>query len=794
MMMACSQSLVLAQGGVLRGSVKDDLTNDGIISATVILLKTTIGTTTDIDGNFEIANIKPGVYDVQISYLGYKTETIYEVEIQGSRPTFLEVRLKEDSQTLDEVVVKAEPFKKTSESPVSLRTIGITEIKRNPGGNRDISRVIQSLPGVTSTGSFRNDLIIRGGAPSENRFFIDDVEIPVINHFATQGSSGGPAGIINVDFIREVDFYSGAFPAGRYNSLSSVFNFKFKEGRDDRIGATMTLGATDAGISIDGPINEKSNFRFSARRSYLQFLFAAIGLPILPTYNDFQFRYKYKINKKSEITVLGIGAVDRFKLNFDAADSETNQFTIDRVPINNQWNYTNGIVYKRFNDNGFTTIVLSRSMLDNDANKYINNDESNPANRILDYKSQEIENKLRIENTRKLKEWTLNTGISYEFAKYNNNSFSKLFTPQGPLDIDFTSRFNMHKYGAFGTINRNFVNDKLAFSLGLRMDGNSFSGDMSNPLEQLSPRMSIAYAFTPKLSFNFNTGIYHQLPPYTSLGYNEGGRFVNRVNNISYISNRQIVGGFEYNTNFSSKISIESYYKAYSNYPFLLREQVSLANLGADFGVLGNEPSVSTGKGRAYGIEFLYQQRLFRGFYGISSYTLGRSEFTNGQGIFLPSSWDARHILNFTIGKQFKKDWEVGIRYRFQTGLPRTPFSTDSNLAEKWDRNLGPVVDYTLLNTTRSSSFGFLDMRIDKKWFLKGWDINLYFDIQNVTGEAIPGETILLDRPLDENGKPIGGPIVINPNAPRSEQRYKVKTIADSAGQLLPIIGLVISI
>ena len=531
-------SLLHGQGGVLKGTVKDALTNEGIISATIVLLKTEIGNTTDIDGNFEITGIKPGIYDVQISYIGYKTETIYEVEIQSSRPAILNITMSEEAKKLDEVIIKAEPFRKTSESPVSLRSIGITEIKRNPGGNRDISRVIQSLPGVTSTGSFRNDLIIRGGAPNENRFFIDDVEIPVINHFATQGSSGGPAGIINVDFIREVDFFSGAFPAGRYNSLSSVFNFKFKEGRDDRIGATMTLGANDIGISLDGPVNEKSNFRFSARRSYLQFLFGIIGLPFLPTYNDFQFRYKYKIDKKNEITVLGIGAVDRFKLNLDADDTETKQFILNRLPVNNQWNYTNGLVYKRFNNNGFTTFVISRSMLDNGAFKYLNNDESSLANKILDYKSQEIENKLRIENTVKVNGWTLNTGVSYEFAKYRNNTFNKIFTPQGPLDIDFTSRLSMHKYGAFGTVNKNFVNDKLTLSMGLRMDGNSFSDDMSNPLEQLSPRISLAYALSPKLSFNFNTGIYYQLPPYTSLGYNEGGRFINRVNNITYINNR----------------------------------------------------------------------------------------------------------------------------------------------------------------------------------------------------------------------------------------------------------------
>ncbi|MBP8213802.1 MAG: TonB-dependent receptor, partial [Saprospiraceae bacterium] len=294
--------LSFAQTGTIKGTVKDKLSNEAIIGANIVLVGSDLGTSTDIDGSYKIEGLKPGIYNISVSYLGYETINQSEIEIQGIRPTIFNFEMVENAKQLEEIVVKASSFKKTAESPVSLRTIGVSEIKRNPGGNRDISRVIQSLPGVTSTASFRNDLIIRGGAPNENRFFVDDIEVPVINHFSTQGSSGGPAGIINVDFIREVDFYSGAFPVSRGNALSSVFNFKFKDGRDDRIGANLTAGATDIGLTLDGPLSKKSTFLFSARRSYLQFLFKAIGLPFLPTYTDFNMKYKYKIDNKNEIS------------------------------------------------------------------------------------------------------------------------------------------------------------------------------------------------------------------------------------------------------------------------------------------------------------------------------------------------------------------------------------------------------------------------------------------------------------------------------------------------------------
>src|SRR6056297_4194651 len=323
-----------AQSGIISGEVRDGDSNDPIPFATVKVLDLGIGTTTDVEGSYKLENVPPGVYDIEASFLGYRQEVIYEVQVQSSRPVQVDFKLFEKASDLDEVVVKASAFRESKESPLSLRTIGVTEIKRSPGGNRDISRVVQSLPGVASTSTFRNDLIIRGGAPNENRFFLDDVEVPNINHFATQGATGGPAGIINVDFIREVDFYSGAFPANRGNALSSVLNFKQKNGRDDRLGATATLGASDVGISLEGPLGKNTTFIASARRSYLQFLFSVLGLPFLPTYNDFQTKIRYRPDSKNEFYFTGIGAIDNFSLNLDANETADQRFILDNIPVN----------------------------------------------------------------------------------------------------------------------------------------------------------------------------------------------------------------------------------------------------------------------------------------------------------------------------------------------------------------------------------------------------------------------------------------------------------------------------
>ena len=781
-----------SQTGVLKGKIKDKFSNDPIEFANIFIEGVALGSSSDEYGVFEISSIPSGVYNVRISSIGYKTAFIYEVEIQSARPYFVEVELVLDAATTGELIVKAEAFKRSAESPLSLRTIGVTEIRRSPGGNRDISRVIQSLPGVTSASTFRNDLIIRGGAPNENRFFIDDVEIPVINHFATQGSSGGPAGIINVDFIREVDFYSGAYPSSRYNALSSVFNFRFKDGREDRFGATLTLGANDFGISAEGPIGNKSTLLISARRSYLQFLFELVGLPFLPIYNDFQVKYKYKINPKTEIYFIGIGAIDNFKLNLNANDTESKQYILENLPVNSQWNYTNGLVLKRYNSNGYTNFVISRSMLNNAAEKYYLNDDSDPANKTLDYQSQEIENKIRIESFRRNNEWNYSFGVNYEFAKFNTNTFNLIFSQRGLERLDYSTNISFHKYGAFANVSRRVFNEKLNIALGTRIDGNSYSSNMTNPLSQFSPRISLSYDLGQGFALNGTGGIYYQLPPYTTLGYKEDNVLINR-DNIKFIKSLQWAAGFEYNTNFDSRISIEFYDKRYQNYPFLLREGVSLANLGADFGVIGNGPAISVSEGRAFGMEFTYQQRLFRGFYGILAYTLGKSEFSDLQGNFRSSSWDGRHIVSFTGGKRLGKNWEVGVRWRFQTGLPTTPDLEESDLVVNWRRNNRAIPDFTRLNEFRNPSFGFIDMRIDKKWFFKSWDLNLYLDIQNLTSSSIPGTELILDRPLDETGRPIGAGVIINPDSPESEQRFATKRVDNSQGQLLPFIGLVIS-
>src|ERR1035437_9904487 len=328
-----------AQKGMIKGMIYNLKTNQPIECASILIQGTAIGTTSDLDGNYIFTGIDPGFKHLVVSSVGFQQTVSTEFQVQGNQTTFIDVAVEESAVQLSEVTVRQNISAKKIESPISLITVGVQEIEKTAGANRDVSKIIQTLPGVGVTDPNRNDLIVRGGGPSENVFYLDGIEIPVINHFATQGSSGGTVGVINPDFVRDISFYTGAFPANRGNALSSVMEIKQKDGSKDRLHTKLSVGAFDGALIINGPIGKKSTFIVSSRQSYFHFLFAAIGLPFLPTYNDFQVKYKIQLDRKNEISFIGIGAIDDMLLNTGISNpTESQRYLLAYLPTYKQWN------------------------------------------------------------------------------------------------------------------------------------------------------------------------------------------------------------------------------------------------------------------------------------------------------------------------------------------------------------------------------------------------------------------------------------------------------------------------
>jgi hypothetical protein len=634
-------------------------------------------------------------------------------------------------------------------------------------------------------------VIVRGGGGNENAFYLDGIEIPNLNHFSTQGSSGGPVGIINADFIREVEFYSGAFPADRGKSLSSILDMKLLDGNHDKLVARGSIGATDLALTLNGPVAKKSTFLVSYRRSYLNFLFNLLGLPFLPTYNDFLVKYKMELSQKNQLSILALGSIDKFKLNTGLQNpNESQRYILSFLPVNEQWSYTIGATYRHFRENGFTDVILSRNMLNNRSYKYLNNDETIPSDLTYDYNSTETENKLRVEQTTRRGTFKYNYGGGLEFARYTNNTFQKVYQNGQSDTINYDSKLKIFLWNAFGQVSKNFMDDRLILSLGVRMDASNYTPYMSNLLHQVSPRLSASFGITESFFLNFNTGRYYQRPPYTSLGFrNNNEVLVNKENDIRYLSADHIVFGFEYLPKKDAKISLEGFYKYYRNYPFSVKDSINIASKSADYGTFGDEEIISVSNGMTYGFEVLAQDKSFFGFNVILSYTFVISKFTDKNQEFVPSAWDNRNILNLTVLRSFKKNWDIGAKWRFVGGAPYTPADLAySSIVPAWDARGREYPDYSRFNELRLKAFHQLDIRVDKTYYFKKWSLNLYVDIQNVynfKAENPPNYT---------NTDVNGNPVIVNPGVPYDQQLYQLRPISSETGTILPSIGIIVEI
>jgi outer membrane receptor protein involved in Fe transport len=759
--------------GELYGTVIDEK-NVPVLGANVIIDNIAKGSQTDIDGNYRILNIEPGTYNVTVSYIGYKTQTRYNVIIRSRGSQAINFSLQESSEVLKDVVISnANKISRPRETPLSTQTLSAVEIATYPGSNNDVVQVAQTLPGVSpSIGGFRNDLIIRGGAPNETVYYLDGMEVPNINHFSTQGSAGGPVGIVNVSFIENVTLSTSAFGAQYDNPLSGVLQFSQRNGDNKKFKGNFRISASEAALTLETPLFKgekeegKTTLLASVRRSYLEFLFEAIGLPIRPNYWDYQFKINHQVDTYNSISFLGLGSVDNFTVEAPETFDADQQASLDQSPFIEQTTYALGATWKnRFkNGNGFMQTTLSTNSLNNNFTRY--EDSENETGVLFNNDSKESETKLRYQVTNFLGDWKITSGFNTQFSKYSNE------TSNIRDNIFFNTSIDFIKYGIFSNVTKSFVNNKLDLSFGFRVDDDTFT-DKDNLISTFSPRFSISYEFIEDWRVSGSIGRYFKIPPYTILGFkNNAGALVNR--NSDYTKSDHYVLGLQHYFGPSSSISLEGFYKKYNDYPISVVDGVSLANKGGGFEVLGSEAIETDGKGRSYGLELQFQQKLTNNFYGIFSYTFFYSEFTGfDTNAYKPSVWDSRHLVSFTTGYKLKRNWEISSRYRFAGNTPFVP----TNLDETLQSYPQIVLDYDRLGDEKLDTFSQLDIRIDKKWNFEKISLDVFIEVQNILGQSTPQPT---DYGLARNE--IGE--ITNPRS--------LVAIDEGSGTIIPSIGIVL--
>jgi len=774
-----SVQFVSAQKGKIEGYVKD-VKGLPLIGATVFIEGTTTGASANLDGFYSIENVEVGSYNLVASYLGFQSQTKYNIIVKSAGNQPYNFELEEQTTDVGEVVVTAEKSKvsRPKETPLSTQKLTAVELETYPGGNNDVVRVAQSLPGVSpSVGGFRNDLIIRGGAPNESVYYLDGVEIPNINHFSTQGAGGGPVGLLNVSFIDNVTLSSSAFGAQYDNPLSGVLQFEQRVGNTRDFSTNLRVSASETAVTLNGPLfkgdkeESKTSFIVSGRRSYLQYLFALIGLPIRPDYYDYQYKITHKINAYNTLNLIGVGSIDEFTVATDDDLEADGQATLEQVPFIEQNSNVIGLSWKKLfkNEKAFMTTTLSNNFLVNNFSRY--KDNINRKDRFFNNDSREMETKLRYAYNYFNNCWKWVSGFNVQRSDYRNNTVSNNEdNPAG--NFSYNTEIDFLKYGLFTNVTKSFFESRLDVSFGIRADADSFTED-NNIGQTISPRLGLSYSLTEKWKINGTVGRYYKIAPYTILGFRDrNNELINR--DADYTRSDHLVLGAERILGPASNITLEGFYKIYSDYPVSVADSVSLANKGAGFEVLGNEEIATVGEGRSYGLELLFQQKLTKNFYGILSYTYFFSEFTGfDTDEYLPSVWDSRHLVSFTGGYKLKRQWELSARWRFAGETPFVPANETATLT----RYPEIVLDYSRLGEEKLELFSQLDIRVDKKLNFKKLSLNIFLEIQNaLASEAPQPPSFALGR--GEDG------MVTNP---RSLQRLPTED-----GSIIPSIGIVV--
>ncbi len=469
----------------ISGKVKviDALTEKPIPGATVKIDGTNLGAITRTDGSFSIRNLEPGVYSIRFSVVGYETFVQSNVYVTNVKPAYLEIKLVQKTIQIEGLEVRGKYFERFVETTTSTQTFSAEEIRRTPGVQEDVVRAVALLPGVGITQAGRNDLVVRGGAPYENLFIVDNIEVPNINHFGAQGTTGGPLAIVNIDFVKNVQFSTGGFGAKYGDKVSSLTLINLYNGNTEKFGGKATLSATGFGLNLEGPINQQGSFFFSARRSYLDLLFKLAGFAFIPEYWDFQGKINYKIDERNSFQFLSIGALDFVTLN---NDNEDNKYKNSRVAVPEQKQYFAGLSYLRTFDNALFSITLGRSYV-----KFYTFQNDSNLKTILLNNSREGETSLKTELDWNLsKTFNLVIGNQLKFASLLDYEITidGLFRRDqnsNPVPLSVDSSFNAIKNGTYASLSATIGRHRVAF--GLRGDYYNFTKDKFF----VSPRLSV---------------------------------------------------------------------------------------------------------------------------------------------------------------------------------------------------------------------------------------------------------------------------------------------------------------
>ncbi len=701
--------------GTIKGKVIDTETKQPLIGVNIFITETGSGTTTDESGLYEFSKIGIGNYSIVFSYIGYQKNTTTDVIVRTERITYVNVEMKPVSINIKDVEVTAGYFNNTESQKLSAVSFSSEEIRRAPGSGGDVSRIIFGLPSLAKINDTKNSLIVRGGSPVENGFFLDNIEIPNINHFPVQGSTEGPIGIINVDLIDNVNFYSGGFASNYGDKLSSVMELKYREGNRTTYDVQADLSLQGFGGVVEGPIDGgRGSFVISARRSYLDLILDFMGENVgLPLYSDVQGKVVYDLSDKHKISFVNVFSYDNQKMNQeDARENKNNVYTDYKYYSNTagvNWMYLWG-------KSGYSNTSISQTYSKTNGLFFQTKD----AKLLLDNNSTEVEYKFR--NTNHV---FIDPRFKFEFgfdARLIDNKYSMFYNDYQDVFGGATSslmlnkNINTNKAGIFANITWDLFS-KIIFNPGVRLDYYSF-----NKTTNISPRFSLTYKINEVTDITGTFGVFYQNIPWVLAAQK------NEFKNLSNPKAQHYVIGLNHLLTESTKLTIELYNKDYSDFPMdpaqqnlFVFDQAVIETL-----FLTHETLLSAGKANSKGIEITVQKKLAEDFYGLIAASYSKAKYKGFDEKWYNRVYDNRFTFALEGGYKPNENWEFSARWLYAGGAPYTPFDISASQAA----NKG-VFDETKVNSSRLPDFHSLNIRADKRFHFSSSTLIVYLSVWN---------------------------------------------------------------
>ncbi|HLP15126.1 MAG TPA: TonB-dependent receptor [Bacteroidota bacterium] len=718
------------QGGVISGRVTDAATGAVVPFQNVVVVGTHFGARTDNEGRFILRNIPDGVYEVRVSGIGYASvsTTVKLRKQQNDKADDLSLSLRQEDVAMAEVEISVAAETRGADMPVSLRTLSMRALSTAAGSMDDAARALTALPGVAPMRLERNDLIVRGGAPSENLFMVDNFEVPTISHFSVQGAGAGASSMIGTDLIERATFSAGGFGVRSGDRLSSVVSLSLRNGDREAYHTSATISATQFGMSAEGPLSSTGSFITSARRSFLEPVFKAYDMSFAPVYWDGMAKAVLNPGTADRMVILAVGASDRMQL-FD--DTEGKREENSAYVFGTQDLLMTGVSWEHVAKSWFTRVSLTHDL---GSYTYYQPEAANRPVSTIDLRSSESALSMDV-IVMPWSHFEASIGVKTKLMAFREhvllltvpwflNVEGNLSSISGQMDT------TGWKHSAYLQLTQTV--GPLTISAGVRADQFTLIDD---PFVA-APRSSLIWRISNDWELSASAGRYYQAPAETWL--------VNPYNrHLKHMGADQAVAGISVAPGGADwKILLEAYAKSYFNYPVSIEvpclSVFNTGSSGSNFKDFGLDSLTSAGTGKSQGIELTVQRRFSETspFSGSLSLAWSMSRFTALDEVERPADHDRRWILNAACEYNFSPHWDLSTAFRLYTGHPYTDVLILTRGTMKQY-----IAQYNQLRVGTNHS---LDVRLTRRWKSGSASIDVFVDVQNLYNKK-PFDTPELD-------------------------------------------------